>query len=166
MQLAQQYPRGAYSPFQHRRIANVNGVTPLDQKPCRVLHLLHSAIRQIHITPTGEQLFLIPLRFAVTNENQGPRLLRAFKLDRQLFQQRQIARSMKVRILQAALQPPYSRSRRRGRLSRRCRGTPQATQHVPCNMVWRPPPTSQHHGPHYERTLGCSRGHRATRRAL
>ena len=70
IQFVQHIPQGMDSAFQHRSVSKVKAVTFLFQQLTCCFCFAYAFLRQIHVVPTGETVFFVPLTFAMTNQNQ------------------------------------------------------------------------------------------------
>ena len=64
-------PQSFDGPLQRRRVGQIEGEALLLEKLGTGLGLSDSTLGQRDVDPTGEEVFLVPRRFAVADQNEG-----------------------------------------------------------------------------------------------
>ncbi|MNI70711.1 hypothetical protein D3C73_1265390 [compost metagenome] len=70
IQFIQYVPQGVDGTFEHRSVSKIEAVAFLSQQFARRFCFAYAFLGQINIVPTGKAVFVVPLTFTVTYQNQ------------------------------------------------------------------------------------------------
>ncbi len=70
IQFIQHVPQGVDGTFQHGGISKVEAEAFVFQQFARCFRFANAFLGQVNIIPTGKAVFVVPLAFAMTNQNQ------------------------------------------------------------------------------------------------